>query len=134
MECPHILSDILRDLKILILEDEFLIAMDVEQICRDNGASAVKVVRSLDELEPNALHDFDAAIVDVMLGGVTTLDFAASLRDANRPFLFASGYTDNAELAAKFPGVALVTKPYSEADLVNALAKACDRTVASGSA
>jgi CheY-like chemotaxis protein len=134
MERPRILSDILKDLKILILEDEFLIAMDVEQICRDNGASVVKVVRSLNELEPNAIHEFDAAIVDVMLGGVTTLDFAASLRDANRPFLFASGYTDNAELATKFPGVALVTKPYSETELVNALARACDRSVASGSA
>ena len=53
-----------------------------------------------------------------MLGGSPTLDFAAALQDAGMPFVFASGYTDNEELAAKFPGVALVGKPYAGNDLV----------------
>lgn len=107
-----------------MLEDEFLIAMDVEQLCRDNGATDVKIARSLEEIDVAAAGPFDAAIVDVMLGGTSTLEFAARLRDTNKPFVFASGYTDNEELSVKFPGVALISKPYAENDLVHALAAA----------
>ena len=39
------LSGMLEGLKILVLEDEFLIAMDVEQLCRDHGAEDVAVAR-----------------------------------------------------------------------------------------
>lgn len=123
----------LDGLKILVLEDEFLIAMDVEQLCRDNGADHVTIIRSIDEIDHQATHEFDAAIVDVMLGGTSTLEFAALLRDAKRPFVFASGYTDNEELARSFPDVALVAKPYSESDLIDAIASARARLMASGS-
>ncbi len=126
---------VLDGLKILVLEDEFLIAMDVEQLCRDNGADQVTVIRSLEEIDHESAHEYDAAIVDVMLGGNSTLEFAARLRDARRPFVFASGYTDNEELARNFPDVALISKPYSEADLIDAIAKARARmSVGSGCA
>ena len=71
------LSGILEGLQILVLEDEFLIAMDVEQLCRDHGALDVAVARSLEEIADGLA--FDAAIVDVLLGGVSTFDFAARL-------------------------------------------------------
>jgi CheY-like chemotaxis protein len=125
------LSDTLKGLRILVLEDEFLIAMDVEQLCRDHGAENVVIVRSLEEMAPDA-SEFDAAIIDVLLGGVSTLEFAARLRDENRPFVFASGYTDNQEIARLFPGVALIGKPYSGTDLIEAVALACSRVRGSG--
>jgi CheY-like chemotaxis protein len=122
------LSDLLAGLKILVLEDEFLIAMDVEQLCRDHGAEDVEIMRSLDgRLAAGADVAFDAAIVDLMLGGVSTLDFAARLRDRNLPFVFASGYSDFEEISRAFPGVALIGKPYSGDELVTALARACGR-------
>lgn len=96
---------------ILILEDEFLIAMDVEQLCRDEGANEVVIARSLGEVDPRlAIAKFDAAIIDVMLGGASTLDFAGHLRDGNVPFVFASGYAD-LDMFSSFPGVAVVGKP-----------------------
>jgi CheY-like chemotaxis protein len=121
---PDILSDSLKGCRIIVLEDEFLIAMDVEQICRDNGATHVAIVRDLDDIDLETAQSFDAAIVDVMLGGSSTLEFAAGLLDAAIPFVFASGYTDNQELATKFPSVELISKPYSGDDLVGALARA----------
>ena len=130
-EISH-LSDMLEGLKILVLEDEFLIAMDVEQLCRDYGAEDVAVARQLEEIDDEL--EFDAAIVDVLLGGVSTFDFADRLKDAGKPFIFASGYTDNAEVAQRFPGVALIGKPYSGNDLVEAVAAACGRIPASRSA
>ncbi|MEP6567132.1 MAG: response regulator [Mesorhizobium sp.] len=119
---------LLNGLRILVLEDEFLIAMDVEQLCRDHGAGDVVIARDLTEIDQHkVLSTFDAAIVDLMLGGASTLDFAARLRQSGVPFVFASGYSDADEIQASFPGVRLVTKPYSGDDLVEALAAACGR-------
>jgi CheY-like chemotaxis protein len=126
------LSGMLEGLKILVLEDEFLIAMDVEQLCRDHGAVDVAVARGLEEIGDR--QDFDAAIIDLLLNGVSTLDFAARLRETGKPFVFASGYTENSEVAQRFPGVTLVGKPYSGNDLIEAVAIACGRVPASGSA
>ena len=42
---PIQLSAMLEGLRILLLEDEFLIAMDVEQLCRDHGAADVAVAQ-----------------------------------------------------------------------------------------
>ena len=120
------MADLLAGLRILVLEDEFLIAMDVEQICRDAGAAEVIIARTLEEVE-SAIAGFDAAIVDMMLEGKSTLGFAASLRDRGVPFVFASGYTDLGEAAAAFPGTTIVGKPYSGDDLVRALGAACGR-------
>lgn len=124
-------SPLLAGLRILILEDEFLIAMDVEQLCRDHGATDVVIARELSEIDEGQLSSsFDAAVVDLMLGGVSTLDFAGQLRHAGVPFVFASGYSDSEELNVTFPGIRLVAKPYSGDDLVTALAAACGRIAA----
>lgn len=122
------MSNLLDGLSILLIEDEFLIAMDVEQLCRDFGAREVIIARGLAEIDQDNLADqFDAAIVDLMLQGMSTLDFAEKLRDAKVPFVFASGYSDVAELKSSFPDVTLVGKPYAGNDLIEALAAACGR-------
>lgn len=116
----------LAGLRVLVLEDEFLIAMDVEQLCRDGGAEDVVIVRSLDELDPivDKPRTFDVAIVDLMLSGISTLDFARRLYDLGVPFVFASGYSDLHEIAEKFPDIAIISKPYAGEDLVGAIAAA----------
>ena len=119
------MSSLLDGMRILVLEDEFLIAMDVEQLCRDHGARDVTILRSLDGLEPGTAAEHDAAIIDVMLGGTSTLDFARKLHDRGVPFVFASGYTDLDEISKTFPGITLVGKPYSGDDLMAAVATAC---------
>lgn len=115
----------LAGLTILVLEDEYLIAMDVEHLCLEHGAASVTIARELNEV-PDAFK-FDAAIVDLMLSGQSTVDFAAGLRERNVPFVFASGYGEREDIASRFPGVAIVTKPYAGGDLMEALAKAHQR-------
>ena len=122
------MTALLDGLRILVLEDEFLIAMDVEQLCRDHGAADVTIVREIADIDGQALpSSFDAAVVDLMLGGVSTLDFAARLRSEGVPFVFASGYSDWDEIKDLFPDIRLVTKPYSGEDLIEAVAIACGR-------
>ena len=73
----------LEGLRVLILEDEYLIAMDVEQLCRDHGAVDVRIIARLDELPAGDLpEDFDVAIVDLKLDGESTLSFAELLKAA----------------------------------------------------
>jgi CheY-like chemotaxis protein len=119
---------LLDGLRILVLEDEYLIAMDVEQLCRDYGAGDVVIAADLSEIDPEEINTrFDAAIVDLMLNGTSTLDFASRLRDQKVPFVFASGHSEPGEIQASFPGVTLIGKPYAGADLIEALATACGR-------
>jgi CheY-like chemotaxis protein len=122
------MKDILSGLRILILEDESLIALDVEQLCRDHGASDIVIERDLRGLETDsALDGFDVAIVDLMLSGVSALPFAERLRDRNQPFVFTSGFGDLDRLQRAFPGVRAVAKPYSGSDLIEAVAVAAGR-------
>lgn len=121
------MNDILSGLRILILEDESLIALDVEQLCREHGATDIIVKRDLSGLESNdALDGFDVAIVDLMLSGVSAVPFAERLRASNRPFLFTTGFTD-IEVARAFPGIRAVGKPYAGSELVEAIAAAAGR-------
>ena len=121
------MTGLLNGLRVLVLEDEFLIAMDVEQICRDAGAPDVILARSLQEAQAAAPAAFDAAILDLMVGGTSTTAFAGLLQQRGLPFVFASGYSELDSTMASFPGVTVVPKPYSGDDLISALAAACGR-------
>jgi len=120
-------AGLLDGLHILLVEDEYLIAMDVEAICLDHGAADVTLVSRPSDLD-QPIGNIDTAILDLMLDGESTLDFAARLQTSGIPFIFASGHSMNEEMQARFPGARLVAKPYSGEDLVNALVAAGRRT------
>ncbi len=111
-----------------MLEDELLIAMDVEQTCLDHGADMVTIMRSLEDLGENPFgdHQFDCAILDLRLGGSSTICFAEQLRARLVPFVFATGLSDASEITRKFPDVAIASKPYSGEDLIGMLIAAID--------
>jgi len=121
---------LLDGLRILIVEDEFLIAMDVEQVCRDHGAADVVIAKNVDGFatEPFASEPLDLAILDIRLGGGTTLDFAWQLRSRGVPFIFATGYVDEEGLFAHtdrdFGNVPVLMKPFTAVELVEALGSA----------
>lgn len=110
------------------MEDELLIAMDVEQLCRDHGAAEVLVVHALgDDGSGPPTRGLHAAILDVALGGRSTFDFAGQLVSDGIPFIFATGHADNGERFAGFPGVAVIGKPYAGRALIEALSEAIAR-------
>ncbi len=126
----------LEGLRLLIVEDEFLIAMDMEQLCRDHGAADAVVIGTAADLgaAPAGLADFDAAILDVMVEGQPTLDFARSLAERGIPFVFATGYSDCGDVFAAFPGVRVVGKPYAGDDIVEAVVAALAAAGGAGAA
>ena len=116
----------LQGLRVLVLEDEFLIAMDVEQLCREHGAREVVLARGLDELPPDG-SGFDAAVLDVMVKGRSTLELARTFMDRGIPFVFATGYANADDLFHAVAGVEVVEKPYAGEALMAAVARAIAR-------
>lgn len=122
---------LLKGLRVLVLEDEILIALDLEQICRDLGADDVVIARSLDDANALAGVVFDIAVLDVMLAGSSTVGFASGLREKGVPFVFTTGYIDPERFLGDLSDVQIVEKPFSSEALVAAIARVLEPGVGS---
>lgn len=112
--------------KILIVEDEILIALDIEAALEDCGAIVHGPVTRLAEgvaLAKERGADFDCAILDVNLQGEDVFPIAEVLCSLNVPFLFHTGHGDSATLQKKFEGVPVCNKPFQTERLVEVVAE-----------
>lgn len=108
-----------------VLDDEFLIALDIQQILeRAGAASVVSVASAAEAIELLAREPkFDLAVLDVKLGSVerNSLDVAALLKTQGVPFVFLTGMRVDDVHVKKFPSVPVVEKPYDAAVLLRAV-------------
>lgn len=118
----------LKGLKILVLEDNLVIAMDVELLLQDCGAGVVETA-STAKAALAKLADFspDVAVLDINLDSGTSLPVAEALMARGIPFIFATGYSDPSMLPEAFAHIAILPKPFQAAALELALAKAAKR-------
>ncbi len=111
------------DPSVLIVEDQMLIALDLEAMLADEGLSKVATTNSVKQaMAQIEASPPDLAILDINLGPVNSFAVAEELRKRGTPFLFATGYGEGAELPEAFSGVPIVRKPYSRSAIVAALA------------
>lgn len=106
----------------LIVEDNVIIAMEAEDVLRDLGFADCQIVGSVQAartLLDEANISF--AMLDVNLGRETSEEIADTLQARGIPFIFASGYGDRSFTTARFEGVPVITKPYSERDIQSAI-------------
>jgi CheY-like chemotaxis protein len=115
----------LTGLSILLLEDEYLIALDAEQSLKEFGAERVAIASTLQEAENLAAAGrFDVALLDVNINGEMSFGLAESLRRRGVPVVFATGYELKSR-AAPPPEVGIVIgKPYTKEKLRDALSSA----------
>jgi DNA-binding response OmpR family regulator len=110
-------------LKVLIAEDDLMIADMVEEILVEDGYEVCGIARTVTEaVALGRLCKPDLAILDLRLadGGLGT-EIAAELRGLGRPgVLYASGNISNVALTAE-DGDACIAKPYRSADLLRSL-------------
>ena len=112
---------------VLLVEDQLLIAMDVEQMLANAGLTRVTTAASVAEaLKRIAEAVPDVAVLDVNLGVTTSIPVAEDLQRRGVPFIFATGYGDSTMIPAAFAGVPVVRKPYGAAALTAAIAKALE--------
>lgn len=104
--------------RVLIVEDEALIAMDMEAQLTSAGWEVVGPAGTIDEaLTLIGATRLDAALVDANVRGRPVGEIAEALRDRNVPFVFASGYGRSA-LPQGFREARLLSKPFSTDDLL----------------
>lgn len=112
----------LSGLRVLIIEEEAIVAMDIEELCKEHGAKDVIVATNLAHLTEGLLQPRPhVAVLDTKIGGVSTRDFAAVLQAAEIPFVFASGYTADQAFFQEFPDAKVLEKPFANERLVETL-------------
>lgn len=100
-------------LRVMIVEDETIIALDLSDMITDLGHIVVKVANRIDiGLDFAKLGQLDLAILDVNVRGGLSFPIAVVLRDLGIPFIFASGYGKRG-LIDGFRDAPVLTKPYN---------------------
>ena len=115
-------------LRILVIEDEPLIAMHIEFSIENLGHDMVGPIARLDDaLIAAGRDDYDCAIIDINIIGGSSQDVAAIFAARQRPFVVASGYHDKS-LPETLRNRPRLTKPYSGHELeteLQRMAAAC---------
>lgn len=115
----------LDGLSVLLVEDEYLIALDAEQILRDLGAGSIEIASNLNRAKKHAEDgEYDLAILDLNLNGELSYPVAAILRDRGVPVVFASGYGLKGRHIDDEQESISVSKPYTAEGLRKALVAA----------
>jgi DNA-binding NtrC family response regulator len=104
--------------RILIVEDETLVALQLQGDLEDEGHYVIGPATSLKQgLTLAEQEDIDAAFVDVRLGRETSAAIADKLLARNIPFAFATGYSDVTMLPDHLRKVPKLGKPYVVGDM-----------------
>ena len=108
--------------RVLIVEDESLVAMLLETILEDMGCTPVGPAATVDEALRMASdgEPVDAALLDVNVAGRQVFPVAEALRDRGVPFVFSTGYGEGG-LPDEWRGQPTLQKPFTEAAVRDAL-------------
>jgi DNA-binding response OmpR family regulator len=114
-------ANFLNGKTILLVEDEFLLALQLEDLLQSRGGTVLGPFPKLDQaLGAAQQEDFDFAILDINLNGTMVYPLADDLLARRIPFLFLSGYSLS-NLPERFRAVTRLNKPCDPALLLNSL-------------
>lgn len=111
--------------RVLVLEDNFIIAMEAEDILTSLGVEHVEIATNI--AQATALLDaqsFDFALLDVNLGNETSFSFAEVLLARGTFFGFVTGYGEDSVFPAELRDIPRITKPFNEGSMSSLLATA----------
>jgi len=107
--------------RVLVVEDEYLIRMLVEDMLADLGYAVAAAVGSIGEASKFAASgDFSAAILDVNLDGKEIFPVADILEGRGLPFVFVTGYGERS-LPERYRDRPALQKPFQAEQLGAAL-------------
>jgi CheY-like chemotaxis protein len=108
-------------LRVLVVEDEFMIAMAVEAVVTDAGGIVVDMAATLEQAVALAeTAEFDAALLDINLNGQNSFPVADILGKRGIPFAFVTGY-GRKMVPDAFAAAPILTKPYARNELMRVL-------------
>jgi CheY-like chemotaxis protein len=107
--------------KVMVVEDDALVSMLLEANLKELGCEVVAIADRLDDaLEKAGKVTMDVVMLDINLAGKLSYPVAGVLCSRGIPFVFATGY-GTIGLPAEFQGSPVLSKPYSQRQLENAL-------------
>ena len=112
----------LRDCRILLVEDEYLLAMALQDKLQDLHAVVLGPVSSLEDALALIRSDMsiDGAVLDINLGGTMAYPAADLLLERNIPFVFTTGY-DKSTIPDRFGTILRLHKPFDVSRIVQAI-------------
>ena len=123
----------LKEKRVLIVDDEALIALTMKQALQEQGSTVVGPARSsaaaLDLIRQQAP---DLAILDLNLAGRSSVSIARALRALGVPYVYCTGYADPAQMIEPELRAETLTKPTDPRELVEALRRALAGKAAAG--
>jgi DNA-binding response OmpR family regulator len=109
--------------RVLLVEDDFLIGVELAAILSDAGAEIIGPVQTVKEaLAFAAEMSLSAAILDIRLGERTAAPVARLLAERGVPFLFYTGQSGTDPLRAQWPASRILSKPALPLSLLTAVA------------
>ena len=116
------MSQALAGRRILVVEDESLVAMLLETILEDMGCIPAGPASTVDEGLALATdgQPLDGALLDVNVAGRQVFPVAQALKDRGVPFVFSTGYGEGG-LPDEWRGLPTLQKPFTEAAVRDAL-------------
>lgn len=119
----------LEGLKVLVVEDEFLVAMLIEEMLESAGCVVIGPIPRVPEALDAVDHDAcDAAVLDINLAGERIDPVADALSKRNVPFMFVTGYG-----ATGLPGNYIdrphICKPFKMAELLRTVSRLVNSSV-----
>ena len=112
----------LPPLRILVVEDEGLIALNLELMLRRFGCEIVGPISEVDDIVGMARKHYpDGAFLDVNLRGRKVFDVLPEMMGLGVPCVLSSGYDDPTLFPAAFRDMPRIAKPFDE----KALRRAC---------
>lgn len=120
--------EIMSDIRILIVEDDPFIAMDLESAVSERLGDDVEliVVESVSQARRAADRPISCALLDIDVVGGKTYGLAASLRAKGTPLAFVSGSAPS-DVPAELRDIRFVRKPFSAGEIVRFVAKAISK-------
>ncbi|MTH64220.1 GAF domain-containing protein [Paracoccus sp. DK608] len=114
-------SGMLEGRRVLLVEDQVLIAMSLEAELTDHGMVVLGVAPSVKKALAMIEQDApDLAVLDLNLRHETSVPIAEALMARGIPFVFATGYGRDIDLPDSFDAVPVVQKPYQVQDILKA--------------
>ncbi len=121
----------LDGLRVLVVEDELLVAIEIQSLLDDLGCEVVGPVATVREaLDVIRGQELDGAVLDVNLQGEHAYAAAEALRARSVPFVFVTGYTNLPGPPPPLETAPQLRKPFSAAQFAETVARVCGRRAA----
>jgi len=114
-------GDALRGLRILLVEDDPLICLDLETSLAEFGAIVTAVSNVASAFAALAIAMPDIAVLDFELGVETSEPIAEVVQARNVPFLYLSGYSEHDDRFSRWPEIRVLAKPLSAVTIARAI-------------